>query len=1325
MVRACATYHWPVVGAVESESELRKASPRTVFAQRLMNLFEAAGNPKLRQVASAAEARMKATRGPVRGSAASLQRISDWRSGRNVPAQFETLLPVLLTLIDLSKTSATPVDRVLVDLPQWRRLWHAAVTWKPETDPASAVCPYRGLTAYQSDDAAWFFGRGRATTEFIELMLSTLDAATGGGIVALVGASGAGKSSLLHAGLIPAVRKIEKDWQITTLTPGARPGAALAEAVGDAWAIGKYGVLIVDQFEELFTACQDEQEREDFLTELAALAGSHEKRWATVVLAIRADFYAPCLDYPILEDVLNNRGYVLGPMRLSELSEAITGPAAAAGLELEPGSVELVVTELCGLGDHQNRRSYDPGALPLLSHVMAATWEHRERLRLTVAGYRKAGGVTGSVAATAEQAWAGLTVAQQIEAKSLLLSLVSVGPDGHDTRRRAARAELLTRAVDSEAADAVLETLVRARLVTSDADSAYFTHEIVLRAWPRLRAWIEEDRVGYLVRQRLEADAADWVSSGSDPALLYRGTRLATAQEAADRHPATETVAEFLTAAQISRTTSRRWAAATRMVLALLGVGVLVLGIAAYGQVRLKDEQQDNALLSALLTESESLRGTDPTLSAQLDLVAHRLKPDDPEVNSRLLSTQNLPLATPLTGHAGAVNQVAYQPGGALLASAGEDGTVRLWDLADRAHPQPMGTPVNCDGAAISVTFSPDGKLLAAACGYALQLWNVEDPRHPVLVARPTGGGVTQVVFGPSGRILAAADNNRAVTLWNLQNPAAPTRIGAPLLIPQQIRSMAFHPGGSWLAVAYDDAIQLLTVDGAPKPLGPPISIPARPVRAVAVGPDGVTLAVGSGGDSAWSENRGDATVGLWDLADPLRPVLRTSLLAATKSAVRSLAFSPDGDTLATGNRTGVTVWNIADRAAATPLGEPLLASSSPCPEVSTMVVCQDAQNSLAFGTDGHTVAAAGALGVVRLWSLAPAVLGGRFGWLPVPPAFSAEGTMVTGAINGQTELWDVRDRATLRKLADLGPGPTELYAAGASLSRDGRTVASTVGTPPRVLLHDVSDAGHARTIAELPGVFAAMFSPGGRYLWTIAADAAFSFQVWDLVDPAHPVPLGNRMPLSTGGWGAFAMYGARDELMATMASDRTVSGQIGYVIRLWDLSNPAEPRVVSELPSESAKPFGWIGMTPDGKTLVSLAADTLQVWDITEPARVRKLGEPIATHGLNVLSVDFSPDSATMATSSADSTVRLWDFTDRGHPKPLGHSITVPSTTTWQLAFDPAGRYLVGTGNGVMSMWDLDPQHAIARICDVGRAVLTREVWQAHMPRMAYRPPC
>src|SRR5262249_34445390 len=153
---------------------------------------------------------------------------------------------------------------------------------------------------------------------------------------------------------------------------------------------------IVDQFEELFTVCAEEHERELFLTALDSCAGRSDDPVA-VVVALRADFYAHCLNYLILQDALEHRGYVLGPLRMDELSEVVSGPARVAALDLEPGLEELITTELCGAGDHHGRRSYDPGALPMLSHVMAATWQHREGRRLTVAGYRQVGGVVGSV----------------------------------------------------------------------------------------------------------------------------------------------------------------------------------------------------------------------------------------------------------------------------------------------------------------------------------------------------------------------------------------------------------------------------------------------------------------------------------------------------------------------------------------------------------------------------------------------------------------------------------------------------------------------------------------------------------------------------------------------------------------------------------------------------------------------------------------------------------------------------------------------------------------------------------------------------------------
>ncbi|WP_157555259.1 ATP-binding protein [Nocardia crassostreae] len=549
-------------------------SPRALFTIRFTELYEAAGNPTLRRVAAAAETRMRAAQG-TRPGGASAQRISDWKAGRNVPARFESLLPVVLTLADLARKSGRPLTRELAEPREWQRLWQAATTWNPE-DEADAACPYPGLNSYRPHNRSLFFGRTRATTELTALVHDAT------GIVAVVGASGAGKSSLLAAGLTPAF----DDREIITLTPGRHPLRALLNAtrptpsteqesgstdqdtpasssnpgtVPDSGAVpGRPAaseptpadtlsalaprrdlprrLLIIDQFEELFTACADERAREDFLTALDRCATRTDDP-ITVVIALRADFYAHCLNYLILQEALEHRAYLLGPMRTDELAQAISCPARAVGLDLESGLEELVITELCGAGGHPGRRTYDPGALPLLSHVMAATWQHREGRRLTITGYRKAGGVVGSVAETAEHAWTELSSTQQAAAKEILLGLVTVGQDSHDTRRIAQRPDLLRRNAAPEDATAALELLARTRLITLDADAVTLTHEIVLTAWPRLRTWIDEDRVGYLVRQRLETDAAEWAAQDRDSSLLYRGTRLRTALDNANPPP--------------------------------------------------------------------------------------------------------------------------------------------------------------------------------------------------------------------------------------------------------------------------------------------------------------------------------------------------------------------------------------------------------------------------------------------------------------------------------------------------------------------------------------------------------------------------------------------------------------------------------------------------------------------------------------------------------------------------------------------------------------------------------------------------------------------
>jgi hypothetical protein len=415
----------------------------------------------------------------------------------------------------------------------------------------------------------------------------------GHGPLMLVAPSGAGKSSLLNAGLVPALRRGDfpmpgaDRWPVVTFTPTSRPLDELlertAKAVGGDLAVtveearGNPGavpdavramvdgppappgerrpppcrpVLIVDQFEELFTLCADQDERRSFVRVLCALAaprpegGGHGP--AVVVLGVRADFTGDCLDLPELAPVLTDGLFVLPPMSVVELRESITRPARLAGLTLQPGLVPLLLRD-AGLRDEQGGPPRDggtdagPGAdvtpsgvLPLVSHALLATWQRREGSVLTVAGYERAGGIRGAIARTAESVFARLYPAEQRTIRRLLSRLVYVADGGGATRRRMSGAALREQFADADGAAAALDAFVRARLVTMDSDTVEITHEALLHAWPRLRDWIHADRAGLLLHQQLAHAAAEWEREGRDPSALYRGTRLSTVRSWAD-----------------------------------------------------------------------------------------------------------------------------------------------------------------------------------------------------------------------------------------------------------------------------------------------------------------------------------------------------------------------------------------------------------------------------------------------------------------------------------------------------------------------------------------------------------------------------------------------------------------------------------------------------------------------------------------------------------------------------------------------------------------------------------------------------------------------
>ncbi len=1328
---------------------------RTAFAERLALLYREAGNPPLKSVSEAVVRLQRADeRGrPVRVSA---QRISDWRRAKNVPAQFIALAAVLLVLIpDARRARPVPVSKGLYDMAHWQRLWERAVAdpvgERPDTSaeeeerplaeaPAvsGGVCPYRGLASYRQQDARWFFGRERSTDALVAQLRAAEET---GGLVVLVGASGAGKSSLLNAGLVPALR----ERRVLHLVPGADPLAELARRIPEladavpasaerearepgteargpgteapatgtpgfaravreavtAWAgretsAAARPVVIVDQFEEAFTLGSDEADRRAFIQLLHAVCTPDrpgEPPPVLVVLGIRADFYEPCLAYPELADALQHRHMVLGPLTTGELREAVTGPAKAVGLELEPGLAELIVREVSA---DSPRGTHDAGVLPLLSHALLATWQRRKAGRLTLAGYRAAGGIQGAVAATAERAWSDLDTEARTAARLLLLRLVRLGEDTQATRRRGTRHQLAKESTDPGKTEESLEALVRARLVTLDAETVEITHEALLHAWPRLRDWIDEDRNDHLVRQRLEEDGRAWEGSNRDASLLYRGSRLEQAHtwaKTAGGTYLTRSAVEFLAASvRLRRRTVwlSRGAVSALVVLAVLAAGTAVVAW----------QQRDDAVFEQVVTEADRFQYTDPSLSAQLALVAHRLRPDDEATKNRLLSVVNAPLATPLHGHTGAVYLTTFSPNGRLLATASYDRTVRLWDVSDRTRPKPLGKPLTGHTSWVSsAVFSPDGRTLASAGDDGtVRLWDVRNPGHPRPIGAPLthhDGTIYLLAFSPDGRTLATATEDRVVRLWDMSRPGRPKPLGALTGHTAAVRSVAFSPDGRTLAAGGDNGtIRLWNMADPHHPRRVETVLTGHKdlVHSVAFSPDGRTLASGSA----------DNSVRLWNVRDPRRPEPLGSPLTGHTGPIWSVSFSPDGSMLAAASQDSTaSLWNVSDPEYPSQVGEPLAGSSGE-------------MYALGFSPDGRTLATGSGDNTVRLWSLPTSDMVGRSG------AFRPDGrVLATAGRDEKVRLWNVEKPS---RPVPLGKpfSPGEGSVRELTFSPDGHTLAMMTGDR-EVRLWNVADPAHP--VAYTPPVplrtrFAGAlgFSPDGRVMATAYNDD--TIQLWNVSDLSHVRRLGT--PL-TGhkGYVNTLVFSPNGHTLASGSADNT--------IRLWNVTDPRHavqrgPRVTGHL-----GPVNALAYSPDGRTLASGSDDnTVRLWNVTDPSRATRLRSPLTGHTDAIVSLSYSRDGSTLASGGNDNTARLWDVTVPSKATSIGQSLSPNAKTGNFLSFSRGNRMLgVSSGADTVRLWSLDVDVADRRICSMTRGVLTPAKWHEYLPRLSYEPPC
>jgi hypothetical protein len=423
-----------------------------------------------------------------------------------------------------------------------------------------AVSPYKGLAAYDVGDADLFFGRDALIIELVEHLRHRR-------FLALVGASGSGKSSVVRAGLLPALTgKVPAgfdgelptgsgSWPVYILTPTAQPLKELAthltldaesvrattqlmdDMAQDARSLGialrrmvsgsrvERVLIVVDRFEELFTLCRDEGERKAFIDNLVTAVAPVATGPAVIVITLRADFYGRCLPYSALYALLEQQQKIMDPMTAVEMRQAIEMPARSHALTFEPGLVELLLRDV-GVSGAQPP---EPGALPLLSHALLETWRRREGSRLTLAGYHAAGDVQGAIAQTADVTYARLSPEQQIIARNIFLRLTELSEGAQDTRRRAALAELIPQGDNAAAVLEVLKLLTDARLVTTHRETAEVAHEVLIRQWPTLRRWLDDNRAALHRQRRLTEAAQAWDAIGRDESYLFRGVRLETA----------------------------------------------------------------------------------------------------------------------------------------------------------------------------------------------------------------------------------------------------------------------------------------------------------------------------------------------------------------------------------------------------------------------------------------------------------------------------------------------------------------------------------------------------------------------------------------------------------------------------------------------------------------------------------------------------------------------------------------------------------------------------------------------------------------------------
>ncbi|MFE1028338.1 trypsin-like peptidase domain-containing protein [Streptomyces sp. NPDC058818] len=1100
-----------------------------------------------------------------------------------------------------------------------------------------ADSPYRELLSFTERDRAVFHGRANETQRLIELLEQQQVP-----VLPVLGPSGVGKSSLVGAGLLG---HLDSDrYVIARLPLGLRLTAeellawALASA-GDAdtmqsdwhdrWSalarqladeqgiraaveqtLARHGVrsrlvLVADQFETLLADAPDTARRLDAILGVLTARRTDGSRPAQAVVVARIDYLSQIEQLPHLRTAWDATSAVVQPMTRTQLREVVTRPLERhAGVRFADGLVERLLQDT----------PPGPAALPMLEYTLSRLWHRQERGWLTTTAYQELGGVEGALAKDAEsRLWAWADAAERQALERIFIQLVrpgeqlDAGERGPDTRRVAARTEF------SEGDWALIHRLASTRLVVvtrrpTGRDTAELAHQALVEKWPQLQRWVEENREFRGWQEGLRRSLQAWQEQGRPKALVLGREQVTEARRWIDARAGEVPVeeAEFVeTSAQVQQRRTRR----RRLLLAgfaVLTVLALVAVSLATRNARDSSEQRALAAGRSLMEQSRQYANTDPALAARLALAAQRVS-QTPETRAQLLSTVSTTLRATLRGHTDEVNSVSFTPDGKTLVSGGDDSTARLWDVAGRRQSASLD---GHSGQVHNAVFSPDGNTLVTSP--EVRLWDAHTRKQ---IGALSGAG-SPAVFSPDGGTIATSGRRGTVLLWDARTH-------------QRVA-----------------ALQVVDSDDT--------AVPSR----LALSPDGRTLAVTL--SNFLSSDTEKAAVQLWDV----REKRRIAMLQGHAGQVTSLAFSPDGATLATGASDATTrLWDVRGHRSLTTLTGH-----------STTVF------ALAFSPDGQTLASGGQDRSVRLWDVqertALVVLNSHTGFVNAL-AFSPDGaTLASGSADATVRLWDMRagrPRATIAR-SDGSVSQTVVSSPQGVYSPDGKVLA--VGdNGGSVRLYD---ARTRHMLGRLTGhsskVKSVQFSPNGRFVAASSHDSPL-VMLWDARTHRRLASLdGHRRPVQS------VHFSPDSRTLAT-------SSYIDGTTRLWSV------RTHEQLASLDAGAH-WTAFSPDGRTLVTggFQSSSVHLVDVRTHRRL----DTLDAVNKSIYSVAFSPDGSTLAMASGDGKLRLWDLSRRR----LTATLTGHTDMAQSVSFTPDGRTLVSSGrDGAVMLWDAHTHLRIATL--------------------------